>query len=276
MLARPILRMPDRDPNKDLPDLPFPDSAGAAEREALSPARLAELSRAAAAGDHGALAQLHARFSPGLLRLFLKRTRGRDDLADDLAQRCWTLAWESIRRGKYDPDRASMSTFVYAVANNVWLQHLRKTGRSLEISTPAPLGEGDGGARGPGRGLGESDFDGAFASDLGEAELLQAVRDAVGGLSDHSAAHAEGSKGRSEDAGFGGGAVRAATGGAAGGAGLSEEERSIVRMTAAGMSDRTVASRLGLAPSTVNVKKRGAFEKIRRFLASRGHRGWEE
>jgi hypothetical protein len=30
---------------------------------------------------------------------------------------------------------------------------------------------------------------------------------------------------------------------------------------------------LGLAPSTTNVRKRAVFEKIRRFLAVRGHRG---
>ena len=41
---------------------------------------------------------------------------------------------------------------------------------------------------------------------------------------------------------------------------------------ARGESDRALAKRLGVAPSTLNVRKRGALEKLRRFLASRGHR----
>ncbi|MFM9958310.1 MAG: RNA polymerase sigma factor [Phycisphaerales bacterium] len=238
MLAVRPDRMSELDPNKPAPSLPSGAPSAAAE---LTPAKLVELSRAAAAGDHQAVATLHARFAPGLLRLFLKRTRGREDLADDLAQRCWTLAWDAIRRGKYDPDRASVSTFVYAVASNVWLQHLRKSGRSIEVS--APITE-------------SPDFSGPSADDSANAELLQAVRDAVGGLTGAKGPAPEPSDAPSH-------------------AGLNEEERSIVRMMAAGMSDRAVATQMGLAPSTVNVKKRGAFEKIRRFLASRGHRGSE-
>jgi len=216
------------------PDKPLSEGPSSREPDAQE---LLALSRAAAVGDHNALSRLHARFAPGLHRLFLKRTRGREDLSDDLAQRAWTLVWESIQRGRYDPDRATMSTFVYAVANNVWLQHLRKAGRSIELNVVPEEGP---------------DFSSPHEEDAGNAELLQALRDAVGGLL---------------VAGSGSDVSGKATG-----AGLSDEERTIVRMTAAGLSDRGVAAQLGLAPSTVNVKKRGAFEKIKRFLAARGHR----
>jgi len=54
---------------------------------------------------------------------------------------------------------------------------------------------------------------------------------------------------------------------------LTPDERALARAVASGHSDRSLAKMLGLAPSTTNVKKRAVFEKIRRFLAVRGHRG---
>lgn len=191
-----------------------------------------ELSRAASAGDARAFGELHARYSAGLIRLFLKRTRGRDDLAEELAQRTWTLAWEAIRLGKYDPGRATLSTFVYAVGNNVWLQHLRKAGRSKEQS---------------GAGMEGPWFEHDDEPHAVDAEAIQGVRDAL-----------------REPEGV---AVHAV---------LSESERELVRWAASGLSDRDLARKLGLAPSTVNVKKRSAYEKIRRFLAQRGIRGLGE
>jgi len=232
-----------------MPD-PSPDKHRSESEAASRPAGgeliaqdLHALSRAAAEGDHAALALLHERFAPGLLRLFLKRTRGREDTSEDLAQRCWVLVWESIQRGRYDPNRATLSTFVYAVANNVWLQYLRKAGRSLEVNVATD---------------GPPDFSVASAEDAGNAELIQAVRDAIGSALGSQDPRTAG-----------------ASSGSGGDAGLTAEERTIVRMMAAGLSDRGVAAQMGLAPSTVNVKKRGALEKIKRFLASKGHRGIE-
>lgn len=71
----------------------------------------------------------HDRLSPGLRRFFLERTSGNDELADELSQRSWTLAWRATSERRYDPARAAYSTFVYAIANNVWLQHLRQLKR---------------------------------------------------------------------------------------------------------------------------------------------------
>lgn len=207
-----------------MPPTPPPDSP--APRAHLSgDDPLAQLSRAAAAGDPSAFTELHNRFNTGLVRLFLKRTSGRQDVAEDLAQRAWTLAWDSITKGKYDPSRASLSTFVYAVGNNVWLQHLRRAGRSIEVQ-----GSDDYITAGPDDG----------PKDSSSAEIIQAVRDAIGDGPDA--------------------------------AGLTAEEKSIVRWACTGLSDRDLARRVGLAPSTVNVKKRGAYEKIKRFLATRGFR----
>ena len=35
------------------------------------------------------------------------------------------LVWKALREGQYDPERSAITTFVYAVANNAWLSHLR-------------------------------------------------------------------------------------------------------------------------------------------------------
>lgn len=176
-------------------------------------------------GDQGAFEQIHLRLEGGLRRQFMDRAGGRTDLADDLSQRTWMAVWKAMQAGKYHPERAAISTFVYAVGVKVWLQHLRKNKR--------PMGE-----------LPEAVAD-AVREDadpsqvLRLAELLDAVREGM-------RASAEGP--------------------------LSEEERWIVQEAARGESDRTLAKRLGVAPSTLNVRKRGALEKLRRFLAGRGHR----
>ncbi|MBS0198336.1 MAG: RNA polymerase sigma factor [Planctomycetes bacterium] len=53
---------------------------------------------------------------------------------------------------------------------------------------------------------------------------------------------------------------------------LTEEERGIVRASAAGASDRDLARQLNIAASTLNARKQSAFQKIRRYLAKKGHR----
>lgn len=53
---------------------------------------------------------------------------------------------------------------------------------------------------------------------------------------------------------------------------LTSQERQILRCVAEGDSDRALAKRLGLAPSTANAKKNAAFEKLRRILGARGFR----
>lgn len=75
--------------------------------------------------DQAAFEQLHARLTPGLARFFLERAPRRPELAEELAQRTWTGVWESLRAGRYDPTRSAFSTYCYAVASNIWLQHLR-------------------------------------------------------------------------------------------------------------------------------------------------------
>lgn len=46
--------------------------------------------------------------------------------ADDLAQQTWQGVWEAVSQGRYDPQRAALSTFVYAVSQNVYRHWLRR------------------------------------------------------------------------------------------------------------------------------------------------------
>jgi RNA polymerase sigma factor (sigma-70 family) len=66
----------------------------------------------------------------GLFRLFMDRTGGRSELAEDFSQKTWVAVWQALRAGKYDPARAAISTFIYAVGYRVWLQHMRSAGRA--------------------------------------------------------------------------------------------------------------------------------------------------
>lgn len=53
---------------------------------------------------------------------------------------------------------------------------------------------------------------------------------------------------------------------------LADDERDLLRAIAAGESDRSIAKRLGLAASTINVRKQTALSKLRRILARKGIR----
>lgn len=185
---------------------------------------LADLAAAAARGDRPAFEGLHKRLTGGLRRLFMERCGGRADVADDLIQRTWVGVWQALSSGRYDPARAAISTFVYAVAHNMWLQHLRSR---------------------PTRGLpgADSERDGGWAEAVVEgpdkelAEVLEVIRACLRG-----------------EAG-----------------GLTPDERAILRLSGSGASDRDLAARLSVSPSTANARKRAAFDKLRRHLESMGH-----
>lgn len=117
--------------------IPIPDDFGAEPaRAAARPEQTAagsslqHLALRSAAGDRNAFAALHQRLGGGLFRLFMERTGGRSELADDFGQKTWVAVWQALTAGKYDPARAAISTFVYAVGYRVWLQHMRTTGRA--------------------------------------------------------------------------------------------------------------------------------------------------
>gem|GEM_PF-2531768 len=127
--------------------LPMPDDAPLNIAQGL-PKRdqsLQVLTARAAGGDKEAFAALHGRLTGGLFRLFMDRTGRRAELADDFCQKTWVAVWQALQAGKYDPERAAISTFVYAVGYRVWLQHMRSTGRAnahLDAAAPGMAGLG--------------------------------------------------------------------------------------------------------------------------------------
>lgn len=207
-----------------------PNPAAAIRGDGDSPT-LRDLSARAANGDHDAFEQLHRRVGAGLRRLLLKRSAGREDLVDELCQKTWTSVWKALSEGKYDPTRAAITTFVYAVGNNAWLTHLRSFARDQGYVNGAPAM------------LGESHLDAAphrnvaVADAHAQAETIDAVR----------AMLREGGPG-----------------------GMTDNERAIVRAIAAGESDRALARRLNLSSSTVNIRKHAGYAKIRAYLRSKG------
>lgn len=200
-----------------------PAKAGAIGREQDS---MADLAAAAAKGDRKAFESIHRRLGPSIHKMLLERAGGRADVADDLSQRTWLAAWESLRKGRYDPERSAITTFVYAISYKMWLQFLRTASRPERLVPDV--------------------FDAAGIDEatpeyeVEAAELLTAVRQCLRNLGDDSV--------------------------------LTDEERGIIRASAAGASDRDIAKQLKIAASTLNARKHGAIEKIRRFLAGIGHR----
>lgn len=188
---------------------------------------LADLTRSACKGDHAAFEAIHARVGPGLRRMLLSRSAGRDELVEELCQRVWTAVWKAMSEGKYDPSRSAITTFAYAVANNAWITHLRRFARDQGYIEGLPATTGSEALSG------QSTREASIEELQAEAELVDRVRVC---LQEQSAA------------------------------GLTDLEREIVSAVAAGEGDRALARRLGLSSSTINVRKHAAYAKIRAFL----------
>lgn len=197
-------------------------------------------------GAPGALDRLHARLTPGLLRHFGRKLGGgggdHSNAADELVQQTWIAFWQALTKGKYDPSKSRPSTFLYAVAGNIWLRHLRAVGRARphQALTEGQAGRGGSEVRHAdspgGGGIGAATDDPADAA--AEASAIDTVRRALRGEEPTS--------------------------------GLSEDDRQILRAIARGRTDRELAAELGVAPSTAHARKRIATEKLSQFLRSRG------
>lgn len=196
------------------------------ERRAQSPDQAAY--RAIAAGDRQAFEAFHTRLGPWIRRHFLERSGGRVDLAEDLSQKTWTGVWQAVAARRYDPERSALSTFVYAVAQNVWRQHMRRLGRSgptAEFDEQSQIGLSGGAGGVGGRGA-----DTPSVEDEAElAEVLEVIRRALRGDMP----------------------------------GMTEADVQVLGLIARGMSDRDLAVALGVAPSTAHARKRATLDKLR-------------
>ncbi|MBI5865696.1 MAG: sigma-70 family RNA polymerase sigma factor [Planctomycetes bacterium] len=187
---------------------------------------LRRLCASVAAGDDRAYQQLHARLDGALRRFLLRRTHNDIDRAEEIAQRTWIAAWDALRGGRFDPQRAAFTTFLYGIAYKLVLQDLRKAGRRQVTDSVDAFAE---------QLFAEQDDPASFVH---ACELIDAVRSCL--------------EPTDRDGEF------------------TSDERELLAAVAEGQSERQMAARLGVSPSTVNARKQQAFSKLRDFLGRRG------
>jgi RNA polymerase sigma factor (sigma-70 family) len=188
---------------------------------------LQHLAERALGGDEAAFEGLHRRLGGGLRNFIQRRVGGAEELVEELAQAAWVEVWRSLDRGTYDPGKARITTFVYAVGYKMVLRYQRDRRRG------GGVGALPGVADDPALWLHE-----ALADTLHTSELVDAVRDC---LRRPGSVHS-----------------------------LTAEERAVALGAATGRSERDLAGALGLAPSTVNARKKSAYEKLRKCLSKKG------
>ena len=92
------------------------------------------IARCIVADDRHAFAELVKRHQSSVRACLRKLTAGNHALADDLAQDTFILAWRNLKSFRQE---ARFSTWLYRIATNCWLAHLRKRKEEL-------LGDRDG------------------------------------------------------------------------------------------------------------------------------------
>ena len=81
------------------------------------------IARCIVGDDRHAFAELVKRHQSGVRACLRKLTAGNHALADDLAQDTFVLAWRNLKSFRQE---ARFSTWLYRIATNCWLAHLRK------------------------------------------------------------------------------------------------------------------------------------------------------
>lgn len=144
---------------------PLPDTDAAPGGAEL--ARL--LGRVAAERDRQAYARLYSYFAPRL-NAFLRKSGLPANTAEELAQEAMLSVWR--KASYFDPSRAGAATWVFTIARNLRIDHLRRTRVAASVGERAPEESG--------------------TAPSGEALLLVAerekrVREALKALSDEQA-----------------------------------------------------------------------------------------
>jgi RNA polymerase sigma factor (sigma-70 family) len=173
------------------------------------------------------VAAAYERYAPGLRRMFMRRTGNHPEQTQELCQATWVEVWQLVSAGRYQRERAALSTFVYAVAQKQWLRFRREIG-----SRKRPITDSDERLAAwldPSMGLGDA----AHA-----AELLESLRNCLASRSGPNS--------------------------------LTAEERGVVEALMDGQTERAIAARLGVAPSTAHSWKSAALQKLRQCLTAKG------
>lgn len=96
-----------------------PPSAGSFDAELLMEA-------VAARGDRAAFGRLYAEYAPRLKAFLMRGGLGAVE-AEDIAQEAMVRVWRKARL--FDPAKASVSTWIFAIARNLRIDHLRRRSR---------------------------------------------------------------------------------------------------------------------------------------------------
>jgi len=124
----------------------------------------AELLRRAGRGDEPSFRELYERHRTPVFR-FACRMLGGSGAAEDVTQECFLSVLR--RPDAFDPDRASLRTYLCAIARNLSLKQLRRRGQETTVEDPPEPAAGD---------------DADPLRQVLDAEAAEAVRRAVGEL----------------------------------------------------------------------------------------------
>ncbi len=80
----------------------------------------------AAHGDRDAFRRVFEYFAPRLLA-FLQKQGSEPHLAEEVVQEAMVNVWR--KAGQFDPDRATAATWIFTIARNARIDHLRKSKR---------------------------------------------------------------------------------------------------------------------------------------------------
>ena len=86
------------------------------------------IARCVVGDDRHAFAELVKRHQSGVRAALRKLTAGNQALADDLAQDTFVLSWRNLKSFRQE---ARFSTWLYRIATNCWLAHVRKRHEEL-------------------------------------------------------------------------------------------------------------------------------------------------
>ncbi len=96
------------------------------------------IARVIANGDQYAFSELVKRHQSQLRSSLRKMTNGHAELADDIAQETFVLAWKNIGKFRYE---AKFSTWLYRIAFNAWQTDVRRKSEVL-LDDDVPLEAG--------------------------------------------------------------------------------------------------------------------------------------
>ena len=135
----------------------------------------AELIQKAQQGDQSAFGELIVRNESKIFTLTLRMMGNRED-AQDLAQEAFLNAWRGLDKFKGD---SSFSTWLYRLASNACIDHIRKAKRRQEVMDAQSLDDEEFGAI----QLPDSRYD--PQNELERQELREALEKALQTLPDH-------------------------------------------------------------------------------------------